>query len=124
MALTDYMSNSGGGGSLFGDVMSSDSLSDTATSQTWLGDAWEGTTGFLEDGLNIYKDYLTVTGQNRPYEIPAGMSYDQFSEQYKPANTQAPTTARPTSSGGQWVPGIDNAVLLLGGAAVALFLMK
>lgn len=122
MATTDYMSDSGG--SLFGDVMSSDTMADTASSQTWLGDAWNGTTGFLQDGLNIYKDYLTVTGQNQPYQIPAGMSYDQFSEQATPTNTQAPTTARPASSGGQWVPGIDNTVLLLGGAAVALFLLK
>ena len=123
MPTTDYTS---GGGSLFGDVFATNSnaLAGTATSQTWLGDAWNSTTGFLQDGLNIYKDYLTVTGQNQPYMIPAGMSYDQYSEQYQPTPTMTPGTIRQPASGGQWVPGVDNAVLMLSGAAIGLLFLS
>lgn len=93
------------------------------SNQTWLGDAWDGSLSFLTDGLNVYKDYLTVTGEG-PGMIPAGMSYDQYAEKFYPDDTQAQQpTAQPQPSG-QWIAGVDNVILLLAGAAVALLVIK
>ena len=46
---------------------------------TFIQDGWNSSLGFLSDGLNVYKDYLNVTGKN-PY-LQAAMSPDQYSEQ-------------------------------------------
>lgn len=78
---------------------------------TFIQDGWNSSLGFLSDGLNVYKDYLNVTGKN-PY-LQAAMSPDQYSEQQ-----QQP----PMQGSGQIINGVDNSILLLAGAAIAVVL--
>jgi len=82
---------------------------------TFVADAWNNSLGFLSDGLNVYKDYLTVSGKD-PYRIPASGSPDQYTEQQWNA-MQAQQQA-----GGQVIKGVDNGILLLAGAALAVVL--
>lgn len=84
--------------------------------QTFIGDAWNSSLGFLGDGLNLYKDYLDVTGNNPYRQIPGQGSADQFSErQYQEAREQQ-------ARNGQVINGVDNSILLLAGAALAVVL--
>jgi len=78
---------------------------------TFIQDGWNTSLGFLSEGLNIYKDYLTVSGKD-PY-LQASMSPDQYSEQQ-----QQPAMQR----SGQMINGVDNSILLLAGAALAVVL--
>jgi hypothetical protein len=78
---------------------------------TFIQDGWNTSLGFLSEGLNIYKDYLNVSGKN-PY-MQAAMSPDQYSEQqYQQAVQRS----------GQFINGVDNGILLLAGAAIAVVL--
>jgi hypothetical protein len=88
------------------------SATDLQGGNTFIADSWDSSLGFLSDGLNIYKDYLNVSGKN-PYRIPASMSPDQYTEQNQPSGAVAPQKR-------QVVSGVDNSILLLAGAALAV----
>lgn len=112
----------GGGGSNFSldgrrDQWSG-AFSESSGGQTFIADAWDSTLGFLGDGLNVYKDYLDITGGS---SIPASGSPDQWAEQAQPVDGR---TAADAASNAGIVPGVPNGVLLLAGAALAVVMLS
>lgn len=108
---------SGGSGFNFGSFDGAfDSVTGGEGGQTFVGDVWNGSLGFLRDGLNVYRDYLDIKGGSL---VPASGSRDQWAEQAQPVDTRSMATA----PGGQIIPGVGNGILLLAGAALAVVLL-
>lgn len=96
----------------------------SSSSGSWLSDVWGGVTNVLEQGLDIYQDYLNIEGS---YHGNYNGNPDAFVEYNKPQdNTTAPTTpTTPVTVPGQWVPGISNTVVMAAGVGlIALIALK
>lgn len=95
----------------------------TASSSSLLGDFWADTKSILEEGIGIAGDLAGIkTAWN---EATNG----DYSQQYQPADEQhlsnLNSEVKATAAQTQWVTGVPNAALLLGGAGlmVAVFAM-
>lgn len=94
---------------------------------TWLGDLWEGAKDVLEDGVDIYRDFVTIERgiDGNAGGVPYMGNPNARAEMYVPQDrTAANTTLHPAVQPADWVPGVSNNTVLIGaGVLIAAILV-
>lgn len=94
----------------------------TSTSGGVFSGLWDGAKDFLNDGLNVWQDYLQVEQQAKQIEHTNSPPPTQWTEASIPVDT-APVEPVLQPATSQWVTGVPNHYLAIGGIGLVLLLI-